>query len=200
MPNKTPDDLMAGNARWAAERTAEDPAFFPRLSAQQAPGFLWIGCSDSRVSANVITGLDPGEVFVHRNIANLVHPADLNCMAVLQFAVETLGVRHIVVCGHYGCGGVKAVIEGTPEGLVDHWLEPIRALCRRHRDELAALPDVAARVDRVCELNVAAQVEAVCHTPIIARARERGQALAVHGWIYGLNDGRLRDLGCGCDL
>jgi carbonic anhydrase len=197
MTRKTPHQLLEDNVRWARERVAADRDYFRNLSALQAPEFLWIGCSDSRVPANVITGLEPGEVFVHRNVANLVYPADLNCMSVLQFAVDTLKVRHIIVCGHYGCGGVRAVLDGSQSGLVEHWLAPVRDLYRQHRDELAALPSAEARVDRVCELNVRAQVESVRHSPIVLAAWERGQPLAVHGWIYSLGDGRLRDLGCG---
>jgi len=196
MNNKTPDDLLAANMRWSRERTAADPDYFLRLSALQAPEFLWIGCSDSRVSANVITGLEPGEVFVHRNVANLVYPADLNCMAVLQFAVETLRVKHIIVCGHYGCGGVRAILDDSQHGLIEHWLAPIRDLYRHHREELVSLPNDEARIDRVCELNVRAQVHSLCQSPIMRTAWERGQALAVHGWIYHLADGRLRDLEC----
>jgi carbonic anhydrase len=197
MQSKTPQQLLEANRRWAGERTAADPSYFQRLSVLQAPEFLWIGCSDSRVPANVITGLEPGEVFVHRNVANLVYPADLNCMSVVQFAVETLRVRHIIVCGHYGCGGVRAVLEGSHSGLVEHWLAPVRDLCRQHRADLAALADDAARLNRVCELNVAAQVDSLCHSPPVQTAWQRGQTLAVHGWIYGLGDGRLRDLHCG---
>jgi carbonic anhydrase len=197
MGRKTPDALLQENVRWSKERTAADPDYFRRLSALQAPEFLWIGCSDSRVPANVITGLEPGEVFVHRNVANLVYPADLNCMSVLQFAVDALKVRHIIVCGHYGCGGVRAVLEASQSGLVEHWLAPVRDLLRNHRAELASLPDDAARIDRVCELNVQAQVASLTHSPIVQSAWDRGQALSVHGWIYSLDDGRLRDLECG---
>ena len=197
MYSKTPDELLTENVRWSQERTAADPDYFHRLSTLQAPEYLWIGCSDSRVPANVITGLEPGEVFVHRNVANLVYPADLNCMSVIQFAVETLKVQHIIVCGHYGCGGVRAVADGSQGGLVEHWLAPVRDLYREYRDELAALPSDEARMDRVCELNVSAQVQSVCHSPIVTSAWERGQALAIHGWIYRLSDGRLRDLKCG---
>jgi carbonic anhydrase len=197
MGKKTPDKLLEENGRWSRERTATDPDYFRHLSALQAPEFLWIGCSDSRVPANVITGLQPGEVFVHRNVANLVYPADLNCMSVLQFAVETLKVEHIIVCGHYGCGGVRAVFDGSQKGLVEYWLAPVRDLCRQHHNELSSLPNEEARVDRVCELNVSAQVQSVCHSPIETGAWERGQALTVHGWIYRLSDGRLRDLECG---
>ena len=194
MAKKTPDQLLEANARWSEERTAADPAYFHRLAALQAPEFLWIGCSDSRVPANVITGLEPGEVFVHRNVANLVYPADLNCMSVLQFAIEVLQVKHIIVCGHYGCGGVRAVLDGSQEGLVEHWLAPVRDLYRQHHDELMRLPSEAARIDRVCELNVRAQVLSLRHSPIVRSARERGQPLTIHGWIYRLSDGRLRDL------
>jgi carbonic anhydrase len=197
MPSKTPHQLLEDNVNWSSERVAADPDYFRRLSALQTPEYLWIGCSDSRVPANVITGLEPGEVFVHRNVANLVYPADLNCMSVLQFAVETLKVRHIIVCGHYGCGGVRAVLDGSQSGLVEHWLAPVRDLYRRHHADLAALPSEEARVDRVCELNVRAQVESVCHSPIVLGAWDRGQPLVVHGWIYSLRDGRLRDLKCG---
>lgn len=196
MHEKTPDDLLGENLRWSQERTATDPAYFHRLSTLHAPEFLWIGCSDSRVPANVITGLEPGEVFVHRNVANLVYPADLNCMSVLQFAVEKLKVKHIIVCGHYGCGGVQAVFDGSQSGLVEHWLAPVRDLCRQHRNELSALPDDEARVDRVCEMNVATQVDSLCHAPIVTQAWERGQELVIHGWIYRLSDGRLRELLC----
>lgn len=197
MRKKTLDDLLKDNVRWAEERITADASYFRRLAALQAPEFLWIGCSDSRVPANVITDLEPGEVFVHRNVANLVYPADLNCMSVLQFAVVTLKVKHIIVCGHYGCGGVRAVLGGPPDGLAAHWLAPVRDLFRQHRKELSSLPSDEARVDRVCELNVAAQVDVLCHAPIVTQAWERGQALAVHGWIYGLTDGRIRDLRCG---
>src|SRR5882724_12871130 len=155
------DHLLRRNVEWAAERKRSDPDYFRRLSALQAPAYLWIGCSDSRVPANVITGLQPGEVFVHRNVANLVYPADLNCMTVLQFAVETLQVKHVIVCGHYGCGGVRAALDGFPDGLVEHWLGPIRDLYRQHHDELSALPSEEARADRVCELNVRAQVSSL---------------------------------------
>jgi carbonic anhydrase len=197
MVQKTPNELLEANVRWSRERIATDPDYFLRLSSLQTPEFLWIGCSDSRVPANVITGLQPGEVFVHRNVANLVYPADLNCMSALQFAVEMLKVKHIIVCGHYGCGGVRAVLDGSQNGLVDHWLAPVRDLYRQHQQELSSLPNDDTRVDRLCELNVRAQVQAVCHSPIVASAWERGQALTIHGWIYRLSDGRLQDLRCG---
>lgn len=194
---KTPQDLLTENVRWAEARTAEDPEYFHRLSALQEPDFLWIGCSDSRVPANVITGLEPGEVFVHRNVANIVYAADINCMSVVKFAVEGLKVKHIIVCGHYGCGGVRAVLENSQEGLVDHWLAPVHNVYRRYRRELATLETLDERIDRVCELNVMAQVDELCHSPILIDAWERGQELTVHGWIYRLSDGRIRDLNCG---
>lgn len=190
-------DLFARNLEWARAHVAADPEYFRRLAAQQAPEYLWIGCADSRVPANVITGLDPGEVFVHRNVANLVHPADMNCLAVLQFAVEVLKVRHIIVCGHYGCGGVHAAMSGEGNGLLDHWLEPIRELARQHDSSLAPIQDQGVRLNRLCELNVAAQVRRVAETPIVRQAWARGHGLAIHGWVYGINDGLLRDLECG---
>ena len=196
MQSKTPDDLLRANVRWSQDRVATDPDYFRRLSALQAPEFLWIGCSDSRVPANVITGVEPGEVFVHRNVANLVYPADLNCMSVLQFAVATLKVRHIIVCGHYGCGGVRAVLDGFQDGLTEHWLAPVRDLFRQHEEELSCLPTQEARMDRVCELNVMAQVRSVRDCPIVRNAMERRQPLTLHGWIYRLSDGRLHDLKC----
>lgn len=196
MTRKTPQQLLEANARWSQERVAADADYFRRLVALQAPEFLWIGCSDSRVPANVITGLEPGEVFVHRNVANLVYPADLNCMTVLQFAVETLQVKHIIVCGHYGCGGVRAVLEGGQYGLAEHWLAPVYELYRQHHDALSPLPNDEARIDRVCELNVIAQVRSLCESPILKKAWRSGKVPAVHGWIYRLTDGRLSDLKC----
>jgi carbonic anhydrase len=196
LPKKNPQQLLAANARWSQERVAEDADYFRRLVALQAPEFLWIGCSDSRVPANVITGLEPGEVFVHRNVANLVYPADLNCMTVLEFAVETLQVKHIIVCGHYGCGGVRAVLDGSQHGLAEHWLAPVRELYRRHHEELSHLPNDEARIDRVCELNVIAQVKSLYDSPIVKRAWHRHKVPTIHGWIYRLNDGRLADLQC----
>jgi carbonic anhydrase len=199
LPRKTAQQLLEANAKWSQERVAADPDYFRRLVALQAPEFLWIGCSDSRVPANVITGLEPGEVFVHRNVANLVYPADLNCMAVLQFAVETLHVKHIIVCGHYGCGGVRAVLEQSQHGVAEHWLSSVYELSRQHQEELSRLPNDEARVDRVCELNVLAQVKSVCNSPIVKAAREGNNLPAVHGWIYRLTDGRLCDLKCSPD-
>ena len=189
--------IFERNAQWAREHTDADPQYFERLAKQQAPELFWIGCSDSRVSANVIAGLDPGEVFVHRNVANLVYTADLNCMSVLQFAVEILKVKHVIVCGHYGCGGVKAALEGTSEGLIDHWLEPVKEIARDQAAVLRDMPSNAARIDHLCEANVRVQVNNVAHSPIIRRAWERGQDLTLHGLIYGLDRGLLHDLGCG---
>jgi carbonic anhydrase len=190
--------IFERNAQWARERTEADPQFFERLAKQQAPELFWIGCSDSRVSANVIAGLDPGEVFVHRNVANMVYTADLNCMSVLQYAVEVLKVKHVIVTGHYGCGGVRAALEKTSEGLIDHWLEPIKELARAHAGALSQLPDDSARIDYLCEANVRVQVGNVAHSPIVRRAWERGQELTLHGWVYGLDRGLLHDLGCSC--
>lgn len=189
--------IFERNANWARARLEEDPDYFSRLAALQAPEYLWIGCSDSRVSANVIAGLQPGEVFVHRNVANLIYAADLNCMSVIQFAVETLKVKHIIVTGHYGCGGVKAALKGEGYGLIDHWLEPVKELARQHRGELATLQDEKARINRLCELNVMLQVDNLTHSPIVQRAWEKGQDLTLHGWVYAIEDGLLHDLGCG---
>ena len=189
-------ELLRRNAEWAGERIAEDAGYFQRLSGLQSPELLWIGCSDSRVPANVITGLQPGEVFVHRNVANLVHPGDMNAMSVLQFAVEALKVRHIIVCGHYGCGGVRAALERRSVGLIDHWLEPIRDTAEAYRTQLSGIGDDGRRIDRLCELNVEAQVARLARTPVVRAAWRRRQALAIHGWVYGLHDGRLRDLAC----
>ncbi|MBB4285151.1 carbonate dehydratase [Roseospira goensis] len=189
------DRLFENNAAWVARKTAGDPDFFHRLINQQAPEFLWIGCSDSRVPANDIVGLAPGELFVHRNVANLVVPSDLNLLSVLQYAVEILRVRHVMVCGHYGCGGVKAALRQIELGLIDNWLQPIKQLMLTHGAELDRL-DETARLDRLCELNVIAQSRNVAATSIVQDAWARGQPLQVHGWIYALEDGRLRDMGC----
>lgn len=188
------EDLFARNLRWAAARTRSDPEYFRRLAAQQAPDYLWIGCSDSRVPANEIVGLDPGELFVHRNVANLAPPQDANFLSVLQFAVEILRVRHVIVCGHYGCGGVRAALSGERHGLIDHWLQPVACLCARHADELEAIADFDARVNDVCERNVKAQVAAIAANPFVRDAWRRGQPLSVHGWIYSVQDGLRRDL------
>ncbi len=188
-------DLFENNRRWSVAMQAANPRFFDTLARQQAPEYLWIGCSDSRVPANVIAGLAPGEVFVHRNVANLVVHSDLNCLSVIEYAVNVLRVRHIIVCGHYGCGGVKAVIEGTAHGLVGNWLGHVYDISLARQAELAAIPDETARVDRLCEMNVEAQVASVGHTSIVQDAWAQGVPLAVHGWIYGLNNGRLKDIG-----
>jgi carbonic anhydrase len=190
------DDLLARNLDWSAKRRAEEPEYFTRLAAIQAPEFFWIGCSDSRVPANVVAGLDPGEVFVHRNVANIIHSSDMNVLSALEFAVEALKVRQIIVCGHYGCGGVKAATEDLPHGLVDHWLEPIRRLARSYAVDLSKEPDLEGRRDRLAELNVVDGVRRVCETPILQRAWKIGANVRVHGLIYGLKDGRLRDLDC----
>lgn len=188
-------DLLANNRHWAERRAAGDPDYFPRLSRQQNPDFLWIGCADSRVPANEIVGMDPGELFVHRNVANLVVASDLNCLSVIQYAVEVLNVEHIIVCGHYGCGGVRAAMQDRQFGLIDNWLQPIRRLCERHAEELEALAETERRIDRLCELNVLAQARSVASTTIVQNAWHREQPLAVHAWIYGLADGLIRDLG-----
>ena len=189
-------NLLDNNARWAAQKSAEDPDYFRILSEQQSPEYLWIGCSDSRVPANEIVDLHPGELFVHRNVANLVVASDLNMLSVLQYAVEILRVRHVIVCGHYGCGGVRAALRRVELGLIDNWLEPLRRLSDQHAEELSACRDEAMQADRLCEINVIRQAANVAQTPIVQGAWRRGQQLSVHGWIYGLGDGRLRDLGC----
>ena len=189
--------LFADNARWAARMTARDPHFFETLVHQQAPEFLWIGCSDSRVPANEIVGRLPGEMFVHRNVANVVVHTDLNCLAVLQYAVDVLQVRHVIVCGHYGCGGVRAAYAQTSLGLIDNWLRHVQDVRDRHDALLSKIDgDDEARIDRLCELNVIDQVRHVSQTTIVQDAWSRGQALTIHGWIYGLGDGLLRDLRC----
>lgn len=186
--------LFANNRAWAARVQAEDPEFFKRLAELQEPEYLWIGCSDSRVPANQISGLAPGEVFVHRNVANMVVHSDLNCLSVMQFAIDVLKVKHIMVVGHYGCGGVKAALEDQRHGLVDNWLRHIRDVRDKHRP-LIEQCDPGRRVDLLCGLNVIEQATNVCHTTVVQDAWERGQALTVHGWVYDLNDGLLRELG-----
>jgi carbonic anhydrase len=187
-------ELFERNRAWAAAITADDPGFFAALAERQAPEYLWIGCSDSRVPANQIVGLSPGDVFVHRNVANVVVHTDLNCLSVLQYAVDVLGVKHVIVCGHYGCGGVKAALEGTRHGLIDNWLRHVTDVGDKHADELASLPE-EQRLDRLCELNIVEQVANVSQTTIVEDAWARGQALTVHGLVYDLHDGLLRDLG-----
>src|SRR5450432_1511204 len=188
------DDLKANNRNWAERKVAADPGFFQRLLGQQAPEYLWIGCSDSRVPANEIVDLDPGELFVHRNVANLAPPQDANYLSVLQFAVDVLKIKHVMVVGHYGCGGVRAAVDGKRRGLVDHWLHPIREICREHSGELDAISDEHKRLDRVCELNVIRQVRNVATDVFVHEAWARGQELSVHGWIYSLANGLVRDL------
>lgn len=194
MPTPSIANLLANNRKWAERKRAADPGFFQRLVAQQSPAYLWIGCSDSRVPANEIVGLDPGELFVHRNVANLAPPQDANYLSVLQYAVEVLAVRHILVVGHYGCGGVLAALQNQRLGLIDHWLSPIRELASEHRGELGTLPDDTARHDRLCELNVLRQVANVAANPFVVDAWEKGAALAVHGWCYSLATGLVTDL------
>lgn len=193
------EDCFAANRRWAAATVAEDPAFFSRLLALQDPDLLWIGCSDSRLPPNEIIGRAPGELFVHRNVGNIVEHADVNCLSVLQYAVDVLHVKHVIVCGHYGCGGIRSAMSSQQFGLIDNWLRHIRDVHVAHRDELAAITDVDRRADRLAELNVMVAVENVCHTTIIQNAWLRGQEVAVHGWIYSLGDGLIRDLGVSVD-
>jgi carbonic anhydrase len=188
------DRLKANNRAWSERKLSGDPEFFSRLARQQAPEYLWIGCSDSRVPANEIVGLDPGELFVHRNVANLAPPQDANYLSVLQFAVDVLKVKHIMVVGHYGCGGVAAAVDGKRRGLVDHWLHPIREVSEAHRRELDAIVDPRARLDRLCELNVLRQVENVASDVFVQEAWARDQELHVHGWIYSLANGLVTDL------
>lgn len=188
-------DLLANNRAWASGQIQKDPGFFKRLVAQQTPAYFWIGCSDSRVPANEIVGLDPGEMFVHRNIANLAPVQDANYLSVLQYAVQVLKVRHILVVGHYGCGGVLAALQNLRLGLIDHWLSPIRSLVREHSEELLALPTEKERHDRLCELNVLRQMENVATNPFVLEAWDKGQELAVHGWCYSLENGLVNDLG-----
>jgi carbonic anhydrase len=188
------EQLFANNRTWAAAMVAQEPAFFQRLSQQQAPAFLWIGCSDSRVPATQLVDVLPGEMFVHRNVANVVVHTDLNCLSVLHYAVEVLQVRHIIVCGHYGCGGVQAALHNRKFGLIDNWLRHVQDVRNKHAALLAACRDEAHQLNRLCALNVIEQVVNVCQTTIVQQAWERGQALAVHGWIYGIADGLLQDL------
>ena len=188
------EELFDNNRRWATAVSTRDPEFFARLSRQQRPRYLWIGCSDSRVPANEIVGLLPGELFVHRNVANVVVHTDLNCLSVLQYAVDVLRVEHVIVCGHYGCGGVQAADAGVSLGLIDNWLRHVQDVRERHKVALDATNDPAARLNRLCELNVIEQVRNVCQTTVVQDAWRRAQPLSVHGWIYALSDGLLRDL------
>jgi len=189
-------DLFDNNRRWAQQVTARNPHFFRSLVAQQSPRYLWIGCSDSRVPANEIVGLAPGELFVHRNVANIVVHSDLNCLSVLQYAVDVLQVEHVIVCGHYGCGGVRAAYAKSSLGLIDNWLRHVRDVHDRHHDVVKSSGSEDAAVNRLCELNVIDQVDHVCQTTIVQDAWRRKQPIAVHGWIYDLRDGLLRDLHC----
>ncbi len=191
--------LLANNRAWSADIRRRDPEFFPKLARQQRPSFLWIGCADSRVPANEIVGLLPGEMFVHRNIANVVAHSDLNCLSVLQYAIDVLQIRHIIVCGHYGCSGVRAVVEGRRVGLADNWLRHVEDVRAKHEAAVSGAPTLDAKVDRLCECNVVAQVANVAQTTVARDAWARGQPLAVHGWIYGLGDGLVRDLGVTVD-
>lgn len=191
--------LLAHNRDWAAQMEGERPGFFSGLAGQQSPRYMWIGCSDSRVPANQITGLEPGEVFVHRNVANVVVHTDFNCLSVIQYAVEVLKVEHIIVCGHYGCGGVKTALGGSQYGLIDNWLRHIKDVYTLHRRRLEEITDEQERVDRLCEINVIQQVANVAHSTIVQNAWLRGDSLTVHGWIYSLSDGLLKDLGMSVD-
>jgi carbonic anhydrase len=190
------EDLFARNRVWATERKAEKPDYFERLSKLQQPDYLWIGCSDSRVPANVITGLEPGEVFVHRNVANLIHPADLNMLSVVEYAVHQLGVRHIIVFGHYGCGGIRAAVNEERYGLIDHWLQPVREAAEQAFECRGCNAWTDSELDRLCEASVAAQVKRLARTPTLQAAWQAGNNVAIHGWVYGLKDGLLADLGC----
>ena len=187
-------DLLEKNRQWAEEHKAQEPEFFASLAKQQTPNYLWIGCSDSRVPATQLVGLLPGEMFVHRNVANVVVHTDFNCLSVLQYAVEVLGVSHIIVCGHYGCGGVKAAFENLQMGLIDNWLRHVQDVMIHYEHHLAGLAGSEKQLDRLCELNVVEQVLSVGRTTIVQSAWGRGQELAIHGWIYGISDGLLRDL------
>jgi carbonic anhydrase len=190
---RTIEDLLENNRAWAENITAQDPDFFATLSKQQSPHYLWIGCSDSRVPANQIIGVTPGELFVHRNVANVVVHTDLNCLSVVQYAVDVLEVKHLIVCGHYGCGGVKAALDNASFGLIDNWLRHVQDVRQKHAEAIAALPE-PERLNKLCELNVIEQVSNLCQTTIVQGAWQRGQKLSVHGWVYALTDGLIRDL------
>ena len=189
------DPLLQKNLAWSRKIREDDPNFFPMLSRQQAPTYLWIGCSDSRVPANEICGLLPGEVFVHRNVANIVVHSDLNCLSVMQYAVDVLKIEHIIVVGHYGCGGVRAALNDQKFGLIDNWLRHVQDVITKHRPHLECIPDESRRIDRLCELNVVEQTINAAQTTIVQAAWERGQKLTLHGWVYGLKDGLVRQLG-----
>jgi carbonic anhydrase len=189
------DPLLQKNLAWSEKIRADDPDFFPTLSRQQAPTYLWIGCSDSRVPANEICGLLPGEVFVHRNVANIVVHSDLNCLSVMQYAVDVLKIEHVIICGHYGCGGVRAALGDQKLGLIDNWLRHVQDVRVKHRVHLECIADRSDRIDRLCELNVIDQAINAAQTTIVQAAWERGQPLTLHGWVYGLQDGLVRQLG-----
>lgn len=195
MPVESVDNLIDSNHRWAQRMTKQDASFFQRLVNQHSPEYLWIGCSDSRVPANEIVGLLPGELFVHRNVANVVIHTDLNCLSVVQYAVDVLKVKHIIVCGHYGCGGIEAALENKKLGLIDNWLRHVQDVQQKHQQRLAVELTEKAFSNALCELHVIEQVVNVCRTTIVSEAWERGQNLTVHGWVYGLQDGLVRDLG-----
>lgn len=192
----SPDDLLARNREWADRATEQNPTLFESLAEGQEPEYLWIGCSDSRVPANQIVDCSPGDLFVHRNVANVIDRTDLNGLSVLQYAVDVLQVDHIIICGHYRCGGVRAALETEPHGIVDHWLHPIKDAAQEYADELEGLDD-QARWDRLCELNVEAQVRNVARTPIVQEAWDRGQRVSIHGWVYHVDNGRIHDLEVG---
>ncbi|MEH6474145.1 MAG: carbonate dehydratase [Sneathiella sp.] len=195
----TPKDLFKRNVEWARSKLAMDDQFFSKLNDIQTPNYLWIGCSDSRVPANEIVGMDPGELFVHRNVANVVPHSDANCLAVIQYAVEVLEVEHIIVTGHYNCGGIRAALEDTDHGQIDNWLANIKDVLRQHYSEITGLPTQQEQIDRLCELNVEEQVRNVARTTIAQKAWRNGKELTVHGWVYGLQDGLLRDLNVDID-
>jgi len=195
MPANPLAELLENNRHWSAARVGEDPEFFARLTRQQAPEYLWIGCSDSRVPANEIVDLQPGELFVHRNVANVVVHTDLNCLSVLQYAIDVLKVKHVIVCGHYGCGGVGAALQNQRLGLINNWLRHVQDVAWKYNDLIHRETDPLERVDRLCELNVIEQVVNVCQTTVVESAWERGQSFSIHGWIYRLSDGLIRDLG-----
>lgn len=190
------DDLFTRNRQWSQEKTAERADYFERLSNLQRPEYLWIGCSDSRVPANVITGLEPGEVFVHRNVANLIHATDLNMLSVVEFAVHQLNVKHIIVCGHYGCGGISAAVSDKQFGLIEHWLQPVRDVAKTGFSGLKNGAWTEAELDQLCEASVVSQVQRLANTPTLQAAWEAGKDVSIHGWVYGLKDGLLTNLNC----
>jgi carbonic anhydrase len=192
---RTLDHLFDRNVVWADRKTRDDPQFFRRMGEQQTPRYLWIGCSDSRVTANDVLGLDPGEVFVHRNIANIIHTSDMNILSVLEFAIDELKVEHVILCGHYGCSGVHRALANRRGALLNHWLQPISMLFRKHRAIFDGVADQQRLLDRMCEINIEMQVRRLASTPIVENAWARGQPLHIHGWLYAINDGLLRDLG-----